>query len=260
MTFPASLQPTPSAAMRKLVASLASRKGRREARAFLAEGSRCVLDSLPHFAVRHLFATPQWIEQHPAASEQAVAASQRDIDRMSLQQSPQQVLAVFDLPEPEPFVYNSDEMTLALDCVQDPGNLGTIIRLADWFGIRHIIAAPGTADAFAPKVVQATMGALARVKVHRVDDLAAALRETGAPVIGTFLDGADLYRSQPELSPRPVIVMGNEGNGISPSVAATVTHALRIPSYPRGAETSESLNVAMATGIIVAELSRRIYG
>lgn len=253
-------QTPPSAAMRKLVTSLASAKGRRAAGAFLAEGSRCVLDSLPHFGLRHLFATAEWIDQHPEAARMAVATGRRDIERMSQQQSPQPVLAVFDLPEPEEFVYNPDEMALALDCVQDPGNLGTIIRLADWFGIRHILAAPGTADPFAPKVVQATMGALARVKVHRVDDLAEALARSGAPVFGTALDGADLYRSELPLSPRPIVVMGNEGNGISPRVAATVSASLRIPSFPRGTETSESLNVAMATGIIISELSRRIYG
>lgn len=254
------MSPDPApASLRKLVTSLATAKGRREHAAFLAEGTRCVLDSLPHFGLRMLLATPEWIEEHPAVAE-ARPVARHDIERMSRQQSPQPVLAVFDLPRPEPFVYNPEELTLALDAVQDPGNLGTIIRLADWFGIRHILAAPGTADPFQPKVVQATMGALARVKVHRVADLAAELAATGAPVIGTLLDGDDLYRTDISLTPRPIIVMGNEGNGISPQVRGAVTDRVRIPSFPPGAETSESLNVAMATGIIVSELSRRIYG
>lgn len=249
-----------SAAIRKSVQSLAATKGRRAQRAFVAEGTRCVLDSLPHFALHQLFATPQWISEHPSCENVATAVSQSDIQRISLQQSPQPVIAVFELPEIRPFEYNPQEMTLALDCVQDPGNLGTIIRLADWFGIRHILAAPGTADPFAPKVVQATMGALARVEVHRVEDLAETLRSVAAPVIGTLLDGRDLYRSEVSLTPRPIIVMGNEGNGISPQVRACLTDAVRIPSFPPGVSTSESLNVAVATSIIVSELSRRIYG
>lgn len=248
-----------SASVRKTVLSLATAKGRKAEGAFIAEGTRCVLDSLPHFGLRRLFATPEWIDAHPQLADRAVAVSRREIERMSQQQSPQPVLAVFDLPQPRPFAY-SGELTLALDAVQDPGNLGTIIRLADWFGISHIIAGAGTADAFAPKVVQATMGALARVSVHRTDCLAETLRSCAAPVIGTFLNGRDLYSTDLPFSPRPVVVMGNEGNGISPEVAAVVTERVLIPSFPPGRQTSESLNVAMASGIIISELSRRIYG
>lgn len=248
-----------SAEVRKMVQSLASAKGRRAAGAFLAEGTRCVADSLPHFELRGLFCTAAWAAAHPALAVQATIVDRREIERMSQQQTPQPVLAVFKLPETEPYEYDG-KMALALDAVQDPGNLGTIIRLADWFGIGDILAGPGTADAFQPKVVQATMGALARVKVHRVDDLACTLKATGAPVVGTFLDGDDLYSTPLSLSPRPVVVMGNEGNGISAAVEAAVSRRLKIPSFPPGRQTSESLNVAMATGIIISEFSRRIYG
>lgn len=248
-----------SATTRKMVLSLATAKGRKAAGAFIAEGTRCVGDSLGKFQLLHLFATAEWIAEHPEFAKEAVKVSNRDIERMSQQKTPQPVLAVFRIPEISPYSYDG-EMALALDAVQDPGNLGTIIRLADWFGIAHIIAGPGTADAFAPKVVQATMGALARVKVHRVDDLAATLQQSGAPVIGTFLDGNDLYNQDLPLSPRPIIVMGNEGNGISSAVEAAVNHRVLIPSFPPGRQTSESLNVAMASGIIISELSRRIYG
>lgn len=225
----------------------------------MAEGTRCVTDSLPHFRLLALFCTAEWADMHPECSAHATIVSSREIERMSQQQSPQPVLAVFEIPHIAPYRYDG-ELTLALDAVQDPGNLGTIIRLADWFGIRHILAGPGTADAFQPKVVQATMGALARVNVHRTDSLAEALRKSGAPVIGTFLNGSDLYSQPPALDPRPVVVMGNEGNGISPEIAACVTVRVRIPSFPPGSSTSESLNVAMATGIIISEFSRRIYG
>lgn len=249
---------TPSASLRKFVFSLAAPKGRRAEHAFVAEGTRCVIDSLPYFSLRHLFATPDWIDQHPEV-EHAVAVSSADILRLSNQQSPQPVIAVFQIPELPPFTHNPDEMVLALDSIQDPGNLGTIIRLADWFGIHDILATTATADPFAPKVVQATMGALARVRVHRVDSLSTLLRRVNAPVIGTLLNAPNIYQTELTLSPRPVIVMGNEGNGISPEVKATLSQAVRIPSFPPGAKTSESLNVAVATSIIVSELSRRIY-
>lgn len=242
----------------KFVKSLSTPKGRREAGCFLAEGARCVLDSLPYFKVRELFCTAAFAADHPELNGTTVV-ERKLIERMSQQQSPQPVLAVFELPEIEPFAY-SGRMALALDAVQDPGNLGTIIRLADWFGITDILAGPGTADAFQPKVVQATMGALARVRVHREADLALALSRSGAPVVGTFLDGVDLYRTPLSLSPQPIVVMGNEGNGISPRVEAVVSARLKIPSFPPGRQTSESLNVAMATGIIISEFSRRIYG
>lgn len=250
--------PLPPTVIKK-VSALASAKGRREAGAFLAEGTRCVVDSLPYFGLRALYCTSAWAAEHPAEAQRAQIVDRRDIERMSRQQSPQPVLAVFDLPDIPPYSYNG-EMALALDAVQDPGNLGTIIRLADWFGIRDILAGHGSADAFQPKVVQATMGALARVRVHKVADLAETLRDSGAPLIGTFLDGDNLYGAQLSLSPRPIVVMGNEGNGISPEVEALVGRRIKIPSFPPGRHTSESLNVAMATGIIISELSRQIYG
>ena len=139
--------------------------------------------------------------------------------------------------------------------MQDPGNLGTIVRLADWFGIRHIVCSPETADLYNPKVVQATMGALARVRLYYTplaDFLGSMDRTT---VYGTFLDGVDLYRST--LTPRGVIVMGNEGNGISPELEPYIGSRLYIPSYPAGQPTSESLNVAMAAAITCAEFRRR---
>lgn len=245
---------------RKEIQSLATAKGRRQAGAFLAEGTRCVLECLPLFRLRELYATATWLDAHPDWQGRAEKVEQREIDRLSQQQTPQGVLAVFELPEKEKF-FPSKGIILALDGVQDPGNLGTIIRLADWFGITQILAGGGTADAFAPKVVQATMGALGRVNIYRVENLAETLASLGdRPVIGTFLDGSDLYGSEISLSPAPVVVMGNEGNGISDAVGQVCTRRLRIPSFPPGRQTVESLNVAMATGIIISELSRRIYG
>ena len=154
-------------------------------------------------------------------------------------------------------------LVLALDAIRDPGNLGTILRCADWFGVEAVIASPDTVDLFNPKVVQATMGALFRVPFHYMP-LPLALRivrERGGAVHGTFLDGEDIYRS-----PLPgtgcgkadVLVIGNEANGISDAVAACVTDRLLIPSWPPGRQGSESLNAAVATAVTLAEFRRRI--
>ena len=147
------------------------------------------------------------------------------------------------------------QLCLALDDVQNPGNLGTIVRLADWFGIEHIFCSRGCADIYNPKTVQATMGGLARVQVHYMDlPQMLSLLPEDVPVYGTFLDGDNLYKKS--LDNRGLIVMGNEGKGISSSVEAFVTERLYIPNYPAGRATSESLNVAIATAIVCAEFRR----
>ena len=147
-------------------------------------------------------------------------------------------------------------LCLGLDDVQDPGNLGTIIRIADWFGIRHIFCSIGTADVFNPKTIQATMGAIARVQIHYCNLKELIESEPDVPVFGTFLDGTDLYKEN--LAQHGLIVMGNEGNGISQEIEQLVNRKLLIPNYPSGVETSESLNVAVATGIVCAEFRRRM--
>lgn len=252
-----------SATLRKQLAALTSAAERRESGLFRAEGTRCVTDMLPHLRCRYLLATAQWLQEHPEFSRHPalIQVTAADVARISDQKSPQPVIGVFEIPEPVAPNLDGSALTLALDSVQNPGNLGTIIRLADWFGITSIIASRGTADCYNPKVVQATMGALVRVRVTYVDDLAATLAAAKVPVLGTFLDGRNLYESSAlPLNPAPVVVMGNEGAGISPEVEAVVTDRLLIPSFPPGRQTSESLNVAMATGIVISELTRRIYG
>ncbi len=246
--------------LRKMIASLADSKARRREQCFIAEGTKCVIDTWQHFSPRHLFATARWIEAHPdivASSPSTVQVSGADMERMSHLSTPPQVIALYDLPvytladAPSP----ADNLILALDRIQDPGNLGTIIRIADWFGIRTIIASHDTVDAFNPKVIQATMGAISRVKVIYTSLPEYLSVNSGVPVYGTFLDGNDIYRTP--LTPTGIIVMGNEGQGISPEVADCVTHRLLIPSYPPESPTSESLNVGMATAITVAEFRRR---
>ena len=181
-----------------------------------------------------------------------------ELARASFLQTPQQVLALFGIPSYQVDVDEalSTRLNLALDEVQDPGNLGTIVRVADWFGIEDIWCSQGTADIWNPKAVQATMGGLARVRVHYIDLYGLlASRAEDVPVYGTSLSGTNLW--QLPLQPHGIIVMGNEGNGISQEVRKLISLPIRIPSYPKNVETSESLNVSIATAIVLAEFRRR---
>ena len=248
----------------KQIRSLALRKFRLQAGEFVAEGNKLVTDNLQAMSCHRLVAVPEWWDRHPearAAADECWLTTREDMERLSLMQSPQDVLGTFRIPN-HPFGNDevralADRLVVALDEVQDPGNLGTIIRLCDWFGIRDLVCSPDTADCYAPKVVQATMGAIARVRVHYTDLPAflRSLKPLGVPVYGTFLDGTDIYGST--LSPRGVIVMGNEGRGISAPVAELVTDRLFIPPFPKDSVTSESLNVGIATAITVAEFRRK---
>lgn len=179
-----------------------------------------------------------------------------DATKASFLQHPQGMLALFPTSIFENIKPQS-ELKLMLDGVQDPGNLGTIIRIADWFGIDHIYCSRETADVFNPKVVQATMGSLARVKVEYCD-LPALLDSLPEdyPVYGTLLDGNNIYKEK--LDSKGIIVMGNEGNGISEAIRQRVNRRLLIPSYPENRPTAESLNVAIATAIVVAEFRKSL--
>lgn len=241
----------------KYIHSLELKKNRKADKVFLAEGPKLVGDLLGYFPCRFLAATAEWLSQHPHLPVEDVSeVSDEELSRASLLKTPQQVLAVFEQPEDEADAsVISRSLCLALDDVQDPGNLGTIIRLADWFGIEHIFCSPNTVDAFNPKTVQATMGGIARVKLHytHLPDLIGSLKDT--PVYGTFLDGQNMYTQQ--LSASGLIVMGNEGNGIGSEVEKLINRKLYIPNYPADRETSESLNVAIATAVVCAEFRRQ---
>ena len=238
----------------QFVRSLADKRARDEHRCFIAEGDKLIgeiLDSA--LRVKHLYA----IEGHFAGHAETI--SSKEMERISQLKTASTSLAVVEQPlHPTSASAPSDKLSLALDGVQNPGNLGTIIRLADWFGISDIYCSPDTADCYNPKVVQATMGAILRVRVHYLP-LADFLAKTAAektPVYGTMLDGENIYSTT--LSANGVIVMGNEGKGVSEECARSFTHRLLIPSYPPERQGSESLNVAMATGIVCAEYRRRM--
>lgn len=245
----------------KLIHSLEKKKFRRQEGLFVAEGPKLVGELLPTFTLRYVAATATWYDTWGStlAGKDMVQdlVTDDELRKASLLQHPQEVIALFELPHSDcPLQEVADkELVLALDGIQDPGNMGTIVRIADWFGINHIYCSQETVDVFTPKAIQATMGAIGRVNVHYVN-LVEQLNGFQGKIYGTELDGDNLYGQ--ELTQRGVIIMGNEGNGISKGVRPLVNSHLLIPSFPSSRETVESLNVAIATAIICAEFRRTI--
>ena len=258
----------------KYIRSLELKKNRNKEGKFVAEGFKVVDDLLALQPADLIVATQEWLHgKHLADQTEVIEVTEEELKKVSFLQHPQQVLAVFrqdtgcnkqdsnnsqEEAEEKNFGFskiNTQELSLALDGVQDPGNLGTIIRIADWFGITHIYCSQDTADVYNPKVVQATMGSIARVKVE-YGDLLGLVESLSAdvPVYGTLLDGDNIY--QQKLENRGLIVMGNEGKGISPELAKKVNHKLFIPNFPEGRATADSLNVAIATAITCSEFRR----
>ena len=243
----------------KWIKSLEMRKYRLQHNAFVAEGPKLVGELLPYSTPLYIAATKEWLDANCQIVQLLNCpideVSREELERASLLRTPQSVLAVMPIPERKLDIPSlQSQLVIALDGVQDPGNLGTILRIADWFGIRQVLCSDGTADIYNPKCVQSCMGALARVKVCYCN-LPETLEKVQIPVYGTFLDGTDIYRE--ELTSNGIIVMGNEGNGISKDVARLVNRRLYVPNYPKGSVTTESLNVAVATGIVCAEFRRR---
>ena len=242
----------------KWVHSLEMKKNRKREHLFVAEGPKVVGDLLAHYRPRAVFATAEWNGRASLPSYVTPeTVSDDELRRLSFLQHPQQVIAVLEMDDDVSISVSPERLSLVLDGVQDPGNLGTIIRIADWFGIDNIVCSPDTADAYNPKVVQATMGSLARVNVSYTP-LLPFLTSLPAdmPIYGTLLDGSDIYAS--ELSSRGIIIMGNEGNGISSEVRALVSKPLLIPNFRQEGDCAESLNVAVATAITCAEFCRRL--
>ena len=258
----------------KLIRQLEQKKYRQRESLFVAEGPKVVGDLLrAGFITNSIFATATWIaatvsQKVGNSSLPIIEVTNEELRKVSFLQHPQQVLALFKIPvshfpsptspppssiTPHPSPSKSAALSLALDGIQDPGNLGTIIRIADWFDIDNIYCSPDTADVWSPKVVQATMGSIAHVNIIYTS-LTQLLSQADVPVYGTLLDGDDIYTQT--LSSGGIIVMGNEGNGISPEIRQLVTHRLLIPSFRQG-DAAESLNVAIATAITCSEFRRR---
>lgn len=244
----------------KWIKSLERKKNRDEYNLFVAEGKKIVSDLLPWMKCRFLAYIPNTAAgASQYAADEIVEITESEYKKITFQKSPQGVLAVFEKPKysvPAENILNN--LNLALDGVQDPGNLGTIIRTADWFGIQDVFCSLHSADVFSPKTIQATMGAIARVRVHYVD-LARFLENIKGktPIYGTFMDGTVIYDEA--LTENGIIVMGNEGGGISEDILPLITKKLMIPNFPPESITSESLNVAAATAITVSEFRRKKF-
>ncbi len=234
----------------KLITGLHQKKFRQADGLFVAEGVKVIGELLSEgFSLEHLYVTDAVFPEVP--KHKTTGISETELKKISALSSPNNCLAVFHIPETKPV--DQTGLIVALDDIRDPGNLGTIIRLCDWFGISELVCSNETADCYNPKVVQATMGSLARVNVSYID-LGDFLKNTELPVFGTFMDGENIY--QKKLPETGVVVFGNEANGISSAVEKFMQQRISIPRFGKLQKT-ESLNVATAAAIILSEFRRR---
>ncbi len=245
----------------KLIVSLKQKKYRADERLFVAEGEKLIVELIEGGL------TPQYIytiegqvrDRNLIQNSKTVTISAVEMARISSLSTPSSALAVFSIPD-QPLNYTEleNQLVVVLDGIQDPGNLGTIIRLCFWFGVSNLVCSIDSADCFNPKVVQASMGALAKVKVHYtcITDFLAAMQDKNTSIFGTFLEGENIYNSK--LPKNGVVVMGNEGNGISATVEQLIANKITIPSFASHNAGAESLNVATATAIVLSEFKRSI--
>ena len=233
----------------KLITSLQQKKYRQKHQLFVAEGVKVVNELLASsLEVEHIFSVDASFEA--SKNCEITLISENELKKVSTLKSPNKVLGLFKIPKEKEI--NQDKFMVALDGVNDPGNLGTIIRLCDWFGVTELVCSKNTVDCYNQKVVQSTMGSLTRVNISYVD-LQDFLSNSKLPVFTADMDGENVYTSS--LPEKAVLVMGNEANGISPEIAQTVKHALTIPRFGDLQQT-ESLNVAAATAILLSEFKR----
>ena len=229
----------------KLITSLAQKKYRQQNALFVVEGIKGIREFLDSSYVLHSLYALEGVFEDQNATE----VSPAELKKISFLKTPQKALALFEIPKQRLEIKSGFQ--LVLDEVRDPGNLGTLIRLCDWYGIEHLICSEQTVDCFNPKVVQATMGSLTRVNLVYTD-LETYLSKQKLPVYGAFMDGENVYRSQ--LPEEAILVLGNEANGISAAVSEKIQQKISIPQF--GSSTTESLNVAIAGAILVSEFKR----
>ncbi|WP_264566495.1 TrmH family RNA methyltransferase [Flavobacterium sp. N3904] len=234
----------------KLISSLQQKKHRFANQLFFAEGVKVIQELLKsNFELEHLYAIKPDFDEVQSIKKSIVSES--ELKKISALATPNTCLAVFKIPSNEKIIESG--LIVALDSVRDPGNLGTILRLCDWFGIQQLICSNETVDIYNPKVIQATMGSIARVNVNYID-LKSFISKTHLPVFGTFMDGDNIYKTT--LPQEGIIVMGNEANGISEELELMIQNRLTIPRFG-DLQKTESLNVATATSIILSEFKRR---
>jgi TrmH family RNA methyltransferase len=233
----------------KLITSLQQKKYRAVNKLFFAEGIKVIQELLDsNFELEHLYSTQNDFEAVLTSKKSLI--QETDLKKISALATSNTCLAVFKIPLEKKI--NESGLIVALDSIRDPGNLGTILRLCDWFGVNEIVCSRETVDVYNPKVVQATMGSIARVNVSYID-LNSFISATNLPVFGTFMDGTNIYKTT--LPHEGIVVMGNEANGISEELEKLVKNKLSIPRF--GAiQKTESLNVATATAIVLSEFRR----
>jgi len=245
----------------KIINSLRKKKYRAIEQKFIAEGEKLVTEIInSNLEIIEVFATKEWIEKNDSLSIKISQIETKDLKKISSLSTPNNVLAIVKIPDWN-FKKNeiANSISIILDDIRDPGNLGTIIRIADWFGIENIFCSESSVDVFNSKVVQATMGAICRTKIHYID-IVTLLNDfsdlDNFAVYGTFLEGKNIYSEN--LLDKGFIIMGNESNGISNNLLPLISKKLFIPSFPKNVNTSESLNISVATAIVCSEFRRRI--
>ena len=246
----------------KFIRSLTQKKHRQEAGVFVAEGTKLVVDLLrSRLELMTIFAVQEWLAENAPklrATTEPRKITEVELDRISELKSPSQVLALVRLPSPTLDLDRLEmPLVLGLDDIQDAGNLGTILRLCDWFGIEDVLATGNTADCWSAKVVRAAMGSIARVNVHYSNDLSGIVRELkqrGKQIYGSTLQGDNIYQTR--LDRNALVLLGNEGHGLSDELALLCTRHLRIPNFSTHTHQAESLNVATAASIICSEFKR----
>ena len=233
----------------KLITSLVQKKYRKQHQLFFAEGAKVIQELLQsNFELEHLYSTKSMFFDVSNSKKTIIPDS--DLKKITALTTANDCLAVFRIPKEKQMVSNG--LIVALDDIRDPGNLGTIIRLCDWFGIAQIVCSEQTVDIYNPKVVQATMGSIARVNITYLD-LDSYLTDAKTEVFGTFMDGENIYKTQ--LPTSGIIVLGNEANGISKIIEEKITQKIAIPRFGN-LQLAESLNVATATAIVLSEFKR----
>ncbi len=248
----------------KLIKSLEQKKFRIKEKVFIVEGDKNVSEVLDSkFKIEKLYATSTFLEKNLTNLKNAILVTEvtkEEINQASLLKSPQNSIAICSLPDSNTLPAEIDgDLQIYLDDIQDPGNFGTIIRICDWFGIEQLFCSLKTADLFNPKVIQASMGSFCRVEVYYTpfDPVARLALDSRSAIVGAFLDGENIYEQK--LPQKALLVMGNEGNGISAEIENLIDWKTKIPAFNNNEKSAESLNVSVATAIICAEFKRQKF-
>lgn len=248
----------------KLIKSLAQKKFRTKEKLFLVEGDKNVLETLKsNYSVRQIFATKSFILKYAKDCRKAnelIEVEYSDLNKASLLKTPQNSLAICELPQQQDFPKKtSNNLSIYLDDIQDPGNLGTIIRICDWFNIEYLFCSPNTVDMYNPKVIQSSMGSFCRIKSYEAPfkEIEKFSATENIPIYGAFLEGENIYKQS--LPQKAILVMGNEGNGIQKEIEKKITNKVCIPEFSIEKNGAESLNVSVATSIICSEFKRNLF-